>query len=76
MATHNAVWHSKTAQAEIKVWVDGGGIWANEETCSAGVAEQASYEPTAWLDNGDEDEASYVVRGPTGALDGTLRILS
>lgn len=66
---HNAVWSSKTAQAEIKVWADGGCIYSQRPV--EPTVEQATYEPTAW-DEATELECAWQVR-VNGKLDGTLR---
>ncbi len=67
-ATTNAVWSSKSAQAEIKVWADGGCIYSRRPVEPS--VEQATYEATEHDESGAEC-AWHVIVG--GKIDGTLR---
>lgn len=65
----NAVWSSTSARSEIKVWADGGCIWA-QRPADPTVAEQATYEATDHDDNGLECAWQVIVNGK---VDGSLR---
>ena len=66
----NAVWSSKSAQAEIRVWADGGCIYRARPTEPA--VEIATYESSDNYDaEGNECGPWPVV--VNGKLDGTLR---
>ena len=69
----NAVW--TTGGIALAVYVDGGTVYKSKpatlDPSDWAHAEVATYEPTEWLDNGDEDPASYVVL-VNGVLSGSL----
>ncbi|MBL0304400.1 MAG: hypothetical protein IPQ23_22365 [Cytophagaceae bacterium] len=65
----NAVWSSTSARSEIRVWADGGCIWA-QRPADPTVAEQATYEATDHDDNGLECAWRVIVNGK---VDGSLR---
>jgi hypothetical protein len=71
----NAIWI--TDGISLSVYADGGTLYKSKpETLDPSdwyAAEIATYEPTEWLANGEEDPASYVVR-VDGILSGTLQI--
>lgn len=64
----NAVWSSKSAQSEIKVWADGGCIYSRRPVEPS--VEVATYEATDFAVDGTECAWQVVVNGK---INGTLR---